>query len=98
MTDDASREQAAMYESQAEAYDALISAEDADGALLGALTAVAPVAGRRVVDVGAGTGRFARLLAGHAAHVDLVERAPAMLSVARRHLEAPGRGAGATTF
>jgi ubiquinone/menaquinone biosynthesis C-methylase UbiE len=94
MAEDASTEQAAMYATGADAYDDLIAAEDADGKLLPALADVAPFEGRRVADIGAGTGRFARLLAGRAAHVDLVDRAQAMLEVARRRLAAPST----TTF
>lgn len=79
-----------IYRERADEYDALICAEDADGHLLPALEAVAPVAGLDVLDVGTGTGRLARLLVGRAKSVVGVEPSTAMLAVARRHLEASG--------
>lgn len=81
-----------IYRERADDYDRLVRAEDADGHLLPALEAVAPVAGRDVLDVGTGTGRVARLLVGRARRVVGVEPSPAMLAVARRHLEASGHG------
>jgi ubiquinone/menaquinone biosynthesis C-methylase UbiE len=45
-----------------------------------------------VLDVGTGTGRLARLFVGSARRVVGVEPSPAMLAVARRHLEASGHG------
>ncbi|MBL0197555.1 MAG: class I SAM-dependent methyltransferase [Myxococcales bacterium] len=81
-----------IYRERAEDYDRLVGAEDADGNLLPALEAVVPVAGLDVLDVGTGTGRLARLLVGRARRVVGVEPAPAMLAVARRHLEASGHG------
>jgi len=39
-----------------------------------------------VLEVGVGTGRVTRLVAPLAAHITGVEREPAMLAVARRHL------------
>jgi ubiquinone/menaquinone biosynthesis C-methylase UbiE len=81
-------EQARIYEERAEDYDALIAAEDADGALEAALAERIPWEGRCVADVGAGTGRLARWIAPHARHVHLVDRAAPMLEVARRRLAA----------
>jgi ubiquinone/menaquinone biosynthesis C-methylase UbiE len=84
---------AAIYRDHADLYDAMVSAEDCDGRLLPALAALAPLDGAQVLDVGIGTGRLARLLAPRCARVVGVDRAPAMLEVARAHLErvAPGR-------
>jgi ubiquinone/menaquinone biosynthesis C-methylase UbiE len=76
----------AIYAERAEAYDRMVSAEDCDGNLAPALAAVAPLAGARVLEVGAGTGRLTRLLLDAGATVDAFERAPAMLVVARRRL------------
>ena len=52
----------------------MIAAEDADGNLLPALEAVTPLRGRRILDLGSGTGRLPRLLspiAGSSAALDL---------------------------
>lgn len=87
---DASDEQARIYLERAEEYDALIAAEDADGALVRELERRAPFDDKDVLDVGAGTGRIARLVARRARHTVLVERAAPMLAIARRHLDALG--------
>jgi ubiquinone/menaquinone biosynthesis C-methylase UbiE len=76
-----------IYDGKAEAYDRLISAEDHDGNLLPAIRAVAPLDDLRILDVGAGTGRLARLLAPHCARMTATDRAFAMLEVARRRLD-----------
>lgn len=81
----ASDEQARIYQERADAYDELVSAEDADGALAQALLARVP-RGARVADVGGGTGRITRLVAAHAARVDVIDRAQPMLDVAGRRL------------
>ncbi len=88
--DAASEAQAAIYSTGAEAYDELIVAEDADGNLVRAIDALTSIDGATLVDVGAGTGRFARIFARRARHVHLVDRAPAMLEVARQRLAAIG--------
>jgi len=74
-----------IYRERAEEYDRLVAAEDAEGNLLPAIERVAPRLDR-VLEVGAGTGRITRLLAGRGAAVLAIDRAPAMLGVARRHL------------
>jgi ubiquinone/menaquinone biosynthesis C-methylase UbiE len=87
--DPSSEAQRRIYEEQAEAYDALVSAEDADGELPRALLQhVRP--GAVVADIGAGTGRVTRVLGGVPSHVHLVERAAPMLDVARRRLGQQG--------
>lgn len=87
---DPSEEQARIYQERADEYDALISAEDAGGALVRELEKRAPFDGLRVIDVGAGTGRISRLVAGRASEIALVERAAPMLGVARQRLDAMG--------
>ncbi|MGE0789678.1 MAG: class I SAM-dependent methyltransferase [Sandaracinaceae bacterium] len=89
-TADASDAQRTMYAERAEAYEALIAAEDVDGNVLRQLAAHVHVDDARIVDVGAGTGRLARALLPRAEHVHLVEREPAMLAVARREIERLG--------
>ncbi|MFT3765210.1 MAG: class I SAM-dependent methyltransferase [Minicystis sp.] len=81
-------DQQQIYERHAAEYDALVAAEDCDGHLLPAIEAVAPVRGARVIEVGAGTGRITRLLVAGGARVVAVDRSPAMLEIARRHLTA----------
>lgn len=77
-----------IYAKHADAYDELVAAEDCDGNLLPALERLTPVAGRRVIEVGAGTGRVTRLLAQAGATVMATERSPAMLAVGQRRLGA----------
>ncbi len=87
---DPSAEQARIYEERAEAYDALISAEDSLGELARALDRVVSIEGAVIADVGAGTGRIARTIGARARKVHLIDRAAPMLEVARRRLEAQG--------
>lgn len=51
-----------IYANQAEAYHAMIGAEDADGNLLPALNQIVPLRGKRVLDLGSGTGRIPLML------------------------------------
>jgi ubiquinone/menaquinone biosynthesis C-methylase UbiE len=87
---DHSEEQARIYQTQAELYDELIGAEDADGALQLELARHAKLDGADILDVGAGTGRISRLLADKARSLTLVDRAGPMLAVATRHLRRLG--------
>jgi ubiquinone/menaquinone biosynthesis C-methylase UbiE len=75
-----------IYAEHAERYDELVAAEDCDHNLLPALEQLAPLRGRSVLEVGVGTGRITRLIAPLARELVGVEREPAMLEVARRHL------------
>lgn len=75
-----------VYRGEAEAYDALVAAEDCEGRLLPAIEAVAPLEGRAVLDVGAGTGRVSRLLAPRCERLVAAEIEPHMLRLARRRL------------
>ncbi len=81
-------DQAQIYECHAVEYDALVAAEDCDHHLLPAIEAVVAVRGARVVEAGAGTGRITRQLVASGARVLATDRAPAMLAIARKHLEA----------
>jgi ubiquinone/menaquinone biosynthesis C-methylase UbiE len=51
--------------------------------------AVGPLDGRRVLDVGCGTGRFTAAMEQHAGSVIAVDLDPAMLAVAARHVKTP---------
>jgi ubiquinone/menaquinone biosynthesis C-methylase UbiE len=53
-----------IYKTRAAAYHALIAAEDANRNLLPALQDIAPLAGKRILDLGSGTGRIPILLRG----------------------------------
>lgn len=77
-----------IYQTGADGYDALVGAEDADGNLSPALTDIMAIDGRRVVEVGAGTGRVTRLLSDAGATVTATEFSAAMLDVADRSLGA----------
>jgi len=68
-----------IYSGRASAYHRMIAAEDADGNLLRALEAVAPLRGQRVLDLGTGTGRLPLLLKGIADRVVGVDLHWAML-------------------
>ncbi len=81
-----SRDFRRIYAEQADAYDALVRAEDCEGRLLPALESVAPLAGAHVLEVGAGTGRITELVLSRGARVVAVEPGPAMLALARRRL------------
>jgi ubiquinone/menaquinone biosynthesis C-methylase UbiE len=71
-----------IYSSRAADYQAMIAAEDADGQLLSALQALAlpdRLSGRRVLDLGSGTGRLPRLLADEAGQIVALDLHAAML-------------------
>lgn len=53
-----------IYRSKADAYHRMISAEDADHHLLTALKEITPLIGKRLLDVGSGTGRIPLLVRG----------------------------------
>jgi ubiquinone/menaquinone biosynthesis C-methylase UbiE len=86
-----------IYEEDAEAYQRLVAAEDADGELPRAIAHTLGLArieprGSRVVEVGMGTGRVTRILVDAGANVTGYERSSAMLAVARRLLGTSFRG------
>lgn len=72
-------------------YEELVAAEDVDGTLSAALGRLCELAGARVAEAGAGTGRITRLLLNAGvAHVAATEIEPAMLEVAKRELASYG--------
>jgi len=81
---------AEIYRQQAEAYEALVSREDYQGHILPALESLTALRGRAVVDLGAGTGRLACLLAPLAASVYAFDLNRAMLAVAAARLRRSG--------
>jgi ubiquinone/menaquinone biosynthesis C-methylase UbiE len=72
-----------IYRHHAALYDQLVSCEDYQGHIVQALKSIRPLAGLDVVDMGAGTGRLARLLGPQARSVCALDLSPAMLQVAR---------------
>jgi SAM-dependent methyltransferase len=76
-----------IYAEQADDYERLVMAEDADQRLLPALAALVDLDGAEVLEIGVGTGRVTELLVGAGARVVGCEPAAAMLEVARRRLE-----------
>jgi len=80
----------AIYQSDAERYDALIDREDFEARLPAAMAAIRPAQGLDVVDLGAGTGRLTRLLAREARHVTAFDASGAMLDRCHDHLAREG--------
>jgi ubiquinone/menaquinone biosynthesis C-methylase UbiE len=58
-----------IYSNQADAYHRMIAAEDVDGNLISALCELTAWRGKRVVDIGTGTGRLPLLIAGECARI-----------------------------
>lgn len=81
---------AEIYAHHAEEYERLIAREDYTGNLLAALRGITPLEGLNVIDMGAGTGRLARLLAPFAQSVRAFDTSAAMLAEARVRLAAEG--------
>lgn len=79
-----------IYAQHAEIYDALIAREDYQGNLLRTLQAIRPLTGIDVVEMGAGTGRFTRLLAPTVRSIRAFDASAHMLEVARRRLNETG--------
>jgi ubiquinone/menaquinone biosynthesis C-methylase UbiE len=79
-----------IYTRRAADYHPLIAAEDADGNLPRALRALTPFAGRRVLDLGTGTGRLPLLLAREAAQLVGVDLYADMLRQNRAERERVG--------
>lgn len=73
-----------IYREEAAVYDALVSREDWQGNLVAAIGEIRPLTPTTtLLDLGAGTGRVARLLAAQVGRVVALDREWAMLAVAR---------------
>ena len=81
-------DQREIYNQRAERYDCLVAREDCEGNLLPALMEIDSLEGRRVVELGAGTGRLTRLLAPLVSHIWLFDRSHHMLEFASWSLSA----------
>lgn len=81
-----------IYTHQAKNYHHMITPEDYEGNLLPALQQVTPLAGKRILDLGTGTGRLPLLFGGQAAQVIGLDLHAAMLQEnQRQHEQAAGR-------
>lgn len=79
-----------VYAHHGNEYEALIAREDYQGNILSALRGITALDDRLVLDLGAGTGRLACMLAPHVAHVHAFDIAPDMLRVCREKLAESG--------
>lgn len=79
-----------VYAHHGNEYEALIAHEDYQGNILSALRDITPLENRVVLDLGAGTGRLACMLAPLVAHVHAFDIAPDMLRVCREKLTESG--------
>lgn len=75
-----------IYASHATQYEALISCEDYQGNILAAIQKIVPPENLDVIDLGAGTGRLARLLAPRVRRMLAFDLSPHMLRVGREKL------------
>ena len=79
-----------VYAQQADKYEALIAREDYQGNILRTLQEITLLDGRVALDLGAGTGRLAFLLAPHVQQVRAFDVAEDMLRVCAERLAAGG--------
>ena len=83
-----------IYLHEADRYEELVSHEDADGRVLPAIERIVSLAGKDVVEVGAGTGRLTLQLAPRVRSLTVFDGSAAMLQVAEKKL----RNAGFTNW
>lgn len=79
-----------IYKTEGDKYEALIAREDHQGNILKSLQEIAPLADRLVLDLGAGTGRLACLLAPIVKSVHAFDISEEMLRVCRRKFTQSG--------
>lgn len=79
-----------IYKTEGDKYEALITREDYQGNILKALREITPFENRLVLDLGAGTGRIACLLAPHVSRVRAFDVSEEMLRVCKQKLTACG--------
>lgn len=82
--------QAEIYQTEGDKYEALIAREDYQGNILKSLREITPLENRFVLDLGAGTGRLACLLAPHVSQVRAFDISEEMLRVCREKFIASG--------
>lgn len=83
-------QQKLIYQTDGDRYEALISREDYQGNILKALEEIIVPDGLDILDLGAGTGRLAVMLAPRAKSMRAFDVSEEMLRVCRRRLEASG--------
>lgn len=86
-----SEQQRRIYQTDGDRYEALIAREDHQNNIEKALDEIVRVDGLDVLDLGAGTGRLAFLLAPRARSVRAFDVSEEMLRVCRQRFEASGR-------
>lgn len=80
-----------IYASKADEYHRMIAVEDVDGNLLPALEAITLLKGRRILDLGSGTGRLPLLLGGQPAILVALDlNYPMLAEQARQRQEVGG--------
>lgn len=79
-----------IYKNEGDKYEALIAREDHQGNILKALREITPLEGRIVLDLGAGTGRLAGLLAPYVTRIHAFDISDEMLRVCREKFLASG--------
>lgn len=79
-----------IYKNEGDKYEALIACEDHQGNILKALQEITPLKERIVLDLGAGTGRLAGLLAPYVTRIHAFDISDEMLRVCREKFLASG--------
>ena len=79
-----------IYKNEGDKYEALIAREDHQGNILKALREITPLEGRIILDLGAGTGRLAGLLAPYVTRIHAFDISDEMLRVCREKFLASG--------
>ena len=79
-----------IYKTEGDKYEALIAREDYQGNILDVLREITPLENRIVLDLGAGTGRLACLLAPYVSSIHAFDISEEMLRVCREKLIASG--------
>jgi len=85
-----SEKQRKIYQTEGDRYEALVSREDYQGNILRAIREIIDVNNLDVLDLGAGTGRLALLLAPLAQSIQAFDASAKMLRVCRDRLVASG--------
>ncbi|MFM8367556.1 MAG: class I SAM-dependent methyltransferase [Chloroflexota bacterium] len=79
-----------IYKTEGDKYEALIAREDYQGNILKTLREITSLENRLILDLGAGTGRLACMLAPHVSHVRAFDVSEEMLRVCKQKFTASG--------